>query len=71
MTTLDPDQIAEVIRIANAVRPRPEHVTRDQAAKMLNVSAPTLRRLIVRGVLKPNACGRIPITQIDAALAAQ
>ena len=49
------------------MHPRPTHVTQVQAAEMLHMSRDTVRKLIRHGVLKLNACGLIPIEQIDAA----
>ena len=49
--------------------PRPPHVTKGQAAEMLNISRPTLNRLIAAGAVRPNKCGMIPISEIDRALA--
>lgn len=68
---LTAEQITQIVAVMRATEPRPPHVTRGQAADMLGISAPTLRRLVARGVLRPNACGMIPITQIDAAIAAR
>lgn len=48
--------------------PRPSHVTKAQAAEMLEISAPTLNKLIRSGALSLNAAGRIPVGQIDAVL---
>lgn len=63
---------AEVLEIAfKAVRlyaethPRPTHVTQLQAAEMLELSRDTVRKLIRNGDLSLNACGLIPIEQID------
>ena len=48
--------------------PRPPHVTMTQAAAMLDLSRPTVRKLVHSGRLKLNGCGLIPIEQIDALL---
>ncbi len=51
--------------------PRPPHVTQAQAAKMLDISAQTMCKLVRSGTFKLNKIGQIPITQIDDALAAR
>ncbi|MEN6539419.1 MAG: helix-turn-helix domain-containing protein [Mizugakiibacter sp.] len=51
--------------------PRPPHVTQRQAAKMLDLSAPTVSKLVKSGKLKLNGAGLIPIGQIDELLAAR
>jgi len=50
--------------------PRPLQVTQKQAAEMLELSVPTVRKMVASGALKLNKCGMIPISQIDIALAA-
>lgn len=64
---------AEVIEIAQtAVRlyaethPRPPHVNLTQAAKMLNLSTPTVSKMVRDGRMKMNKLGLIPISKIDA-----
>ena len=75
----DGDLLALVTRVADkaadkaiacyaASHPRPPHVNQVQAAAMLGVSRPTLCRMVKAGVFKLNACGMIPIGQIDRAL---
>jgi excisionase family DNA binding protein len=54
-----------------AAHPRPTQVNMKQAAEMLNVSPMTVTRMVRAGTLRLNACGLIPITQIDAALQAR
>jgi excisionase family DNA binding protein len=49
--------------------PRPPHVTQVQAAEMLGLSRPTVRKMVRSGQLKMNACGLIPVEEIDRALA--
>jgi len=49
--------------------PRPVHVTITQAAAMLGLSRPTVRKMLETGALRFNGCGRIPIEQIDMVLA--
>lgn len=48
--------------------PRPPHVNMTQAAKMLGLSLPTVRKLVHSGKLKYDKCGLIPIEQVDALL---
>lgn len=67
------DQLAialKAVQLAQAMHPRPSHVTQTQAAEMLNVSRTTIHRMVQAGSLKLNKCGLIPITEIDKALAA-
>lgn len=73
------DAIAEsdVLRIAaRAVQlyaerhPRPIQVNMRQAAEMLGLSHPTVRKLMHCGKLRFNKCGLIPIEQVDKLLAA-
>jgi excisionase family DNA binding protein len=52
------------------LHPRPSHVTQKQAAEILGLSVPTVRKMVASGALKLNKCGLIPITQIDMAIAA-
>jgi len=51
--------------------PRPSQVNQTQAAQMLGVSKATVCRLVRSGTLRLNACGMIPIGEIDAALSVQ
>ena len=62
---------AAAVRLYAESHPRPIHVTMTQAAEMLGISHPTLKKLIEVGTLPLNRCGKIPISQIDAALAAR
>lgn len=48
--------------------PRPSQVTQVQAAEMLSLSRPTVRKLMDSGKLRYNDCGLIPIEQVDALL---
>lgn len=50
--------------------PRPRHVTIGQAAEMLELSRPTVRKLMQAGKLRLNSCGLIPIEQVDRLLLA-
>ncbi|MBN3852801.1 DNA-binding protein [Paraburkholderia sp. Ac-20340] len=58
----------KVLDIFKARHPRPSHVTIKQAAEMLNLSPPTVSKMVHCGTFKLNRCGRIPIEQVDAAL---
>lgn len=49
--------------------PRPSQVTQEQAAEMVGVSPSTISRMIKAGQLKLNKFGRLPIAEIDKALA--
>lgn len=57
------------VEIFAARHPRPVHVTQKQAAEMLGRSEPTIRKMVARGDFRLNACGLIPIEQVDAAIA--
>lgn len=50
--------------------PRPSQVTQDQAAEMVGVSPATISRMVRAGTLKLNKFGRIPVSEIDRAIAA-
>ena len=71
MTPTDLQLITHAIRAYAELHPRPSHVTQAQAADMLNLSRHTVSRLVRTGALKLNACGLIPIGEVDAALAAR
>lgn len=60
---------AAAVRLYAETHPRPSHVTKTQAAEMLGISPPTLQKLIEAGTIRMNKVGRIPIHQIDTALA--
>lgn len=53
-------------RIPSRNGARPLHVNQSQAAEMLNISRPTLSKLVKSGKIKLNACGLIPIDLIDS-----
>lgn len=68
--TADTLEIAvQAVRLYAETHPRPPHVTQRQAAAMLDVSAPTIAKLIKARKLSLNELGLIPIGQIDAMLA--
>ncbi len=53
------------VQLYAETHPRPPHVTQKEAAAMLRMSEPTIRKLIQSGALKLNRAGRIPIAQVD------
>ncbi len=55
-------------RLPRAESPRPLHVTQGQAAEILRISRATVNKMVKSGNLTLNACGLIPISQIDKAL---
>lgn len=62
------DVALKAIELYATTHPRPPHVNQTQAAAMLNMSIPTVRKLVKSGALKMNKCGLIPITEIDKAI---
>lgn len=69
MTTLETAIAA--VRLYAESHPRPPHVTQAQACEMLRLSAPTVRRLIRAGVLRLNAAGMIPVSEVDRLIEAR
>ena len=61
----------KAIRIYAESHPRPAHVTQEQAAQMLHRSRPTISKLIKAGTIRLNACGMIPVSEIDRAIEAR
>lgn len=61
----------QAVRMYAESHPRPSQVTQRQAAEMLDLSAPTIGRMVKAGILKLNAAGMIPISEIDAVLQAK
>ena len=61
----DIDIALAAVRMYAETHPRPPHVTQKEAAEMLRMSEPTIRKLIQSGALKLNRAGRIPIAMID------
>ena len=59
------------VRLYAETHPRPLQVTQRQAAEMLDLSAPTIGRMVKAGTLKLNGAGLIPISEIDAVLLAK
>lgn len=65
-------QVAELaVRRYAESHPRPLQVNKCQAAQMLNLSRPTLDKIIKAGSIKLNRCGLIPISEVDRVLAAE
>ncbi|MBI2307551.1 MAG: DNA-binding protein [Rhodocyclales bacterium] len=60
---------ARAVQLYAETHPRPAQVTQAQAAAMIGVSRPTLSRMVKAGTLRLNACGQIPITEVDRVLA--
>jgi len=60
---------AAAVRVYAETHPRPSQVTQKQAAEMVGVSEATICRMVRDGALKLNKFGRIPIVEIDRALA--
>lgn len=65
------DIITTAIATYAAMHPRPTHVNQKQAAEMVGVSEPTIRKMIRAGNLKLNKFGLIPIIEIDRAIDAR
>ncbi len=63
--------ITTAISLYAAMHPRPSHVTQRQAAIMVGVSEPTIRKMIRSGTLTLNQFGLIPIIDIDMAIASR
>lgn len=51
--------------------PRPSQVTQKQAAEMLDLSDRTVRNMVRNGTIRLNACGFVPISEVDRVLAAR
>ena len=65
-------QIAiKAVQMYAEMHPRPTQVNQSQAAEMLGISYPTVRKLVRSGILPLNSCGLIPIEAIDRARAEQ
>lgn len=61
---------AAAVRLYAETHPRPSQITQAQAAEMAEVSPATICRMVREGKLKLNEFGRIPIAELDKALAA-
>ncbi len=64
------DTALRAVELYATRKPRPSHVTQEQAAEMVGVSTATISRMVKAGTIKLNKFGRIPIDEIDKALAA-
>ena len=64
------DIALKAVQLYAETHPRPSHVTQDQAAEMAGVSRGTISKMIKSGRLKLNEFGRIPVSEIDRAIAA-
>lgn len=72
LTQAEALQIAfQAVRLYSEMHPRPLHINQEQAAEMLGISGPTLRKMIHHGKVKLNACGKIPISEVDRAIASR
>ena len=60
----------KAVQLYAETHPRPSQVTQDQAAEMAGVSRGTISKMIKSGRLKLNEFGRIPVFEIDRAIAA-
>lgn len=58
----------QAVRMYAEAHPRPGFVNLLQAAEMLSVSVPTVRKMIRTGKLKRNERGLIPSAEIDRVL---
>lgn len=58
----------EAVRLYAETHPRPIQVTIEQAQPMIGRSHTTIRKMIRAGIIKLNACGMIPISEIDRAI---
>jgi len=62
--------VHRALQIYEARHPRPAHVNLKQAAEMLGISRHTVTKIMRMGKLRYNACGLIPIEQVDKLLVA-
>jgi hypothetical protein len=67
----DLDIAIKAVRAYAEMHPRPTQVNQTQAAQMLGLSHPVVRKLVRNGVLPLNDCGQIPIEAVDLARAAR
>ena len=64
------DIALKAVQLYAETHPRPSQVTQDQAAEMAGVSRGTISKMIKSGRSKLNEFGRIPVSEIDRAIAA-
>lgn len=73
--TISQDAVLEVafqaVRLYAETHPRPLHVTLGQAAEMLGIPMDSLMKMMSGKKLRLNACGLIPIGDIDQVLASR
>jgi excisionase family DNA binding protein len=62
------DLVERAVQRAMEQRPRPASVTQKQAAEMLNLSEPTISRMIRANQIRLNGIGRVPVSEIDRVL---
>lgn len=65
------DIAIKAVRAYAEMHPRPTQVNQTQAAQMLGLSHPVVRKLVRNGVLPLNDCGLIPVEAIDRARASR
>lgn len=56
---------AEAVKVALAMHPQPSMVTQKQAAQMLGLSEPTIRKMILDGKIQLNDANMVPISEIN------
>jgi hypothetical protein len=56
---------AEAAKVALAMHPQPAHVNQKQAAQMLGLSEPTIKKMILNGTIRLNDASMIPIGEIN------
>lgn len=56
--------VEEIIQLIKNTQPQPVQCNFKQAAEMLGISAPTIKKYIMEGKIKLNDAGLIPITEI-------
>lgn len=69
MTELD--IAVKAVQLYANMHPRPSQVNMTQAAQMLNISTPTMRKLLRNGTINMNKAGMISITEVDRILASR
>lgn len=62
---IDHTDLETIVNLVVSIRPRPALVTRAQAAEMLGLSEPTVRKLIRLKKIMLSEDGKIPISEID------
>ena len=62
---IDHTDLETIVNLVVSIWPRPALVTRAQAAEMLGLSEPTVRKLIRLKKIMLSEDGKIPISEID------